>query len=118
MYNDFDIFNEPLNGSTSRNSRSDEFDEMFDFERSVNNRSSYNSYNEASDDFDIFNERLSPYTESNHEIPERPSAKPYDFMEMEVPNSSEIDSNAYNKALDQLKRSFKESVDIIEMLRK
>ena len=117
MYNDDDIFNEPLTGN--RSSRGfDEFDEMFDFENSIRNRSSYDSYNERYDD-DIFNERLSSYTESRDDlISERPSAKPYDFMELDVPGSSEIDVNVYNKALDDLKRSFKESVDIINMLRR
>ena len=118
MYDD-DIFNETLGGNRSYDNKYDEFNEMFDFENSVRNRSSYNSYNERYDDDNIFNERISAYTESKDGlIPERPSAKPYDFMELDVPSSDEIDVNVYNRALDDLKRSFKESVDIIEMLRR
>lgn len=117
MYNDFDIFNEPLSGQKSSKGF-DNFDEMFDFENSIRNRSSYNSYNECYDD-DIFNERLSSYTESRSDlISEKPFAKPYDFMELDIPNDSEPDADAYNRALDDLKRSFKEAVDIIEMIRR
>lgn len=117
MYNDFDIFDEPLSGNRSSKSF-DEFDEMFDFENSIRNRSSYNSYNESYDD-DIFNERLSSYNESRCDsISEKPCSKPYDFMELDIPNGSEIDEDAYNRSLDDLKRSFKEATDIIEMLRR
>lgn len=57
------------------------------------------------------------YDEGAHEIGETPSARPYDKSEISVPKSSEIDVTVYNKQLEQLKRTFKESVDIIESIR-
>ena len=57
------------------------------------------------------------YDEGAHEIGETPSARPYDKSEISVPKSSEIDVTVYNKQLEQLKRTFKESVEIIESIR-
>ena len=57
------------------------------------------------------------YDEGAHEIGETPSAKPYDKSEISVPKSSEIDVTVYNKQLEQLRRTFKESVEIIESIR-
>ena len=74
---------------------------------------SYDTIGDDSDslDLDTF------YSEGAHEIGETPSARPYDKSEISVPKSSEIDVSVYNKQLEQLRRTFKESVDIIESIR-
>lgn len=67
---------------------------------------------ESSSEVDIFGDFESIF-ESNHEIPERPTAKPYDQKDVPASRSSEIPLTAYNKNIDNLKRSFKENVEII-----
>lgn len=67
---------------------------------------------ESSSEVDIFGDFESIF-ESNHEIPEKPTAKPYDQKDVPASRSSEIPLTAYNKNIDSLKRSFKENVEII-----
>lgn len=66
----------------------------------------------SSEEVDIFGNFESIF-ESNHEIPEKPTAKPYDQKDVPASRSSEIPLTAYNKNIDNLKRSFKENVEII-----
>ena len=66
----------------------------------------------SSEEVDIFGDFESIF-ESNHEIPEKPTAKPYDQKDVPASRSSEIPLTAYNKNIDNLKRSFKENVEII-----
>ena len=66
----------------------------------------------TSEEVDIFGDFESIF-ESNHEIPEKPTAKPYDQRDVPASRSSEIPLTAYNKNIDNLKRSFKENVEII-----
>ena len=73
-----------------------------------------NSYNESSELDDLLSDYMQ---EGSGEIPERPSAKPYDEKSIPTARSSEIDQSVYNKQIENLKRSFKESVDIIESMK-
>ena len=85
----------------------------------LNDNNSYNesydeSYNESSDLDDLLSDYMQ---EGSGEIPERPSARPYDEKSIPSARSSEIDQSVYNKQIENLKRSFKESVDIIESMK-
>lgn len=99
--------------SSRRNSRYDD-DYMID-----DSYNSYGSYNESSSnvDFDTDIDFNRFFIEGAHEIGETPSARPYDKSELSIPKSAEIDVSVYNKQIEQLKRTFKESVDIIESIR-
>ena len=60
------------------------------------------------------------YDDASVTIPEgtseTPKAKPYDASSVSVPTKVTLTADVYNNALSALKKSFKESVDIIEML--
>ena len=60
------------------------------------------------------------YDETSVTIPEgnseTPKAKPYDNASVSIPSKVTLTSDVYNNALSALKKSFKESVEIIEML--
>lgn len=57
-----------------------------------------------------------------HEVPvpgglsETPSAKPHDAASVSIPSKVTLTADDYNKALARLKQSFKEGVEILEML--
>jgi hypothetical protein len=53
---------------------------------------------------------------TNMGVSETPSGKPYDAAAVSVPKSSAITAEVYNSALAALKKSFKEGVEIMEML--
>lgn len=90
------------------NSDSDDFDFNRFFAEGASSKSKDYNYDDDLDDY---------MSEGAHEIGETPSARPYDKCELSIPKSDEIDVSVYNKQLDQLKRTFKESVEIIESIR-
>lgn len=49
-------------------------------------------------------------------LSEYPSSKPYDTSSITVPKNSEISEEAYNKAICQLQKSFKEAYEVTNML--
>ena len=68
------------------------------------------------DEDDPFADLKDVYSEGANEIAERPSAKIKDQYEVPVPKSSDIPLDAYSKQLADLKRSFKENCELIEMI--
>lgn len=81
------------------------------------------SYTESSSNDDYFSfdsdddSSIENFFSESGEIAEKPSAKPYDQCEISVPKSSEISADAWNKQLEQQRRSFRESVDIINSIK-
>ena len=49
-------------------------------------------------------------------LKESPNSKPYDSRSLEVPKKTEITVDTYNDAISQLKKTFKEAVDIMSIL--
>lgn len=60
--------------------------------------------------------KLDLFGEGAMGVSETPSGKPYDAEAITVPKTGVITADAYNSALAALKKSFKEGVEIMEML--
>lgn len=103
--------------SYSESSRYDDDDES-DIDRALRDsmRLLKESKNSSYDDDDPFGDDFdNAYSEGAHEIAERPTAKIKDQYEVPVPKSSDIPLDAYSKQLADLRRSFKENVELIDM---
>ena len=65
-------------------------------------------------------DRVIKHTEVSIPIPgglnERPTSRPKGETPLNFPASSEITADAYNKAFSRLKQSFKEGLEIMEIL--
>lgn len=48
---------------------------------------------------------------------EKPKSDNYDATSVKTSGSKEISASVYNKALDDLKKSFKESIEVMDMLK-
>lgn len=51
-------------------------------------------------------------------LSEKPTAKPADEASIPVPSKIEMDASTYNEALAKLQQSFKEGVDVLDMLKR
>lgn len=72
-------------------------------------------FEEAAED-DVMNLNINETTEFVDGCPTSPDSVKHKEEEIDVPNKVELDDKTYNAALEQLKKSFTEAADLINML--
>ena len=78
-------------------------------------------FSESGDPRDHFNDDNPSWKNSSIDIPdggysEKPRAKPYDATSIKTSSGIQITADAYNDAFNKLKQSFKEGLEVMEMI--
>lgn len=98
-------------GDLNKSYRSSSYSSYDDYEDPVDKALKESAYGNMSeyDNFDFI-------MEGNYEIGEKPSAQQYDKKDVPASRNSDIPKTVYDKQLENLKRSFKEDVEFINLI--